>query len=442
MTEWINRLAIGCTLSLCLPFCSRAQPKKEELRSDLVLYQERVSLARDLQKRVIGSTFTMPPDSNTEYKYESACHAISQFLFRSPSVDQGFGYLFAGYDSLSHYTKEAFLEAVYAVGRKDFAGPVGEIVEKETDPGLFTLAAVYLYRANPSTDHANELKIRMVEKFPGYDTIPVLDELGRYLSYHERNVQGKTPDIAELFAWRTGLKTLYSFQRWDRDYPGLAVMQNADGSMVRDADGRVAVFRQLARSGPDLPYFITDGSTPQGIYSIQGWALSHTPYIGPTPNIQLILPFEDAWTRFFHLERSENGQEHGESGGTSDSLRRYQSLLPPDWREYAPMMEAWAAGHIGRSEIIAHGSTIDPAYFSGLPFYPLTPTMGCLCAEELWNPMSGHLISSEQFNLVSAFLSTPGVKGYLYVINVDDQRSAVSREEVEGWVQRFERVKK
>jgi hypothetical protein len=435
MTEWAYRLATGWILGLCLPFQVRAQPKREELRSDLVLYQERVSLARDLRGRIIGHTFSVPPDSNTEYRYESACHAISQFLFRSPSVDQGFRYLFAGYDSLTHYTKEAFLEAVYAVGRSDLAGPVSAIAEKETDPRLFALAAIYLYRVDTRTDHANELKIRMVEKFPGYDTIPVLDELERYLSDHERYRGGKTPDIAELFAWRTGMKTLYSFQRWDRDYPGLAVMQNADGSLVRNADGRVAVFRQLARSGPNLPYFITDGNTPQGIYSIQGWAISHTPYIGPTPNIQLILPFEDAWGRFFHLEHEEDGQP-------VDSLHRYQSLLPAGWRDYVPMMEAWAAGHIGRTEIIAHGTTIDPDYFSGMPFYPLTPTMGCLCAEELWNPTSGHLLSSEQFNLVSAFLSTPGDKGYLYVINVDDQRRAVSREEVEEWVRRFEKGKK
>jgi hypothetical protein len=435
MTEWVCRLAIGWMLGLCLPFCVHAQPKREELRSDLVLYQERVSLARDLRDRIIGRTFSMPPDSNTEYKYESACHAISQFLLRSPVVDQGFRYLFSGYDSLTRYTKEAFLEAVYAVGRRDLAESIHAIAEKETDPKLFTLAAAYLHRADTSTDHANQLKIRMVEKFPGYDTIPVLVELERYLSYHERYAVGKTPDIADLFAWRTGMKTLYSFQRWDRDYPGMAVIQNADGSLVRTADGRVAAFRQLARSGPDLPYFITDGNTPQGIYSIQGWAISHTPYIGPTPNIQLILPFEDAWGRFFHLE-------HGEDVQAPDSLHRYESLLPPGWREYPPMMEAWAAGRIGRTEIIAHGTTIDPDYFSGMPFYPLTPTMGCLCAEEQWNPTSGHLISSEQFNLVSAFLSTPGDKGYLYVINVDDQRRAVSREDVEEWVRRFEKAKK
>jgi hypothetical protein len=243
---------------------------------------------------------------------------------------------------------------------------------------------------------------------------------------------------------RIGQKVIYSFQRWDRDYPGLAIVQNADGRFVRDGQGRLQVFEQLARSGPDLPYFITNGSTPQGIYSIQGTDVSRTNFIGPTPNLQLLLPFEGSWAHYFQQSQDSTeipgrtetpgqalapGQADEASAGGApgiDSLRLYRELLPPEWREYTPMMEAWTAGRIGRTEIIAHGTTIDPEYFKDKPFYPLTPTMGCLCAKELWNPTSGHLLVSEQFNLVSAFLATPGRKGYLYVIDVDDQHKPVS----------------
>jgi hypothetical protein len=115
------------------------------------------------------------------------------------------------------------------------------------------------------------------------------------------------------------------------------------------------------------------------------------------------------------------------------------------------MMEAWAAGHTGRTEIIAHGTTIDPEYFRDKLFYPLTPTMGCLCAKELWNPTSGHPLVSEQLNLVNAYSAARGPvndavarrspanelvvhSGYLYVINIDDQHKPVSRAEVEALV--------
>jgi hypothetical protein len=46
---------------------------------------------------------------------------------------------------------------------------------------------------------------------------------------------------------------------------------------------------------------------------------------------------------------------------------------------------------------------------------------------------------SEQFNLVNTFQSTPEAKGYLFVINVDDQQRPVTRSEVEKWILEFER---
>jgi hypothetical protein len=228
-----------------------------------------------------------------------------------------------------------------------------------------------------------------------------------------------------------GKKIIYSFQRWNRDHPGLAVVQNADGRFMRNAAGRLMVFQQLARSASDLPYFVTNGSTPQGVYSIQGTAMSRNNYIGPTPNLQLLMPHEKTWEKYFHQPVDS----------TQDSLYLYKQLLPHSWQKYQPVYEAWNAGKIGRSEIIAHGTTIDPEYFKDKPYYPLTPTMGCLCAKELWNVTSGKLLVSEQFNLVSAYGATPGQKGFLYVINIDNQQLPVKREEIERWVNLFEKGK-
>lgn len=460
-----------------------AQARREDIYTEFVFYQKRVALEKDLRERIIARNFSLPLNPDTEDKFLSGCWAVSQFLFASPAVDQGFVTLFNGYDSLSYDTRKALLEAVYAVAPRQYVSSVEGVLEKETDPKLFAMGAVYVYRCDSSTEKGNELKIRMVEKFPGYDTVAILQELQNYLSYHGGYTRGRTPDLRALFTYQRtlGQKVIYSFQRWDRDYPGLAVVQNADGQFARDGQARLLVFEQLARSGPDLPYFITNGSTPQGVYSIQGTDVSRTNFIGPTPNLQLLLPFEGGWEKYFLWKDSAESSDKllaasGKQGdgradrktgaGVSavpgsatdansgralapgagqmenvDSLRLYQELLPPGWREYAPMMEAWAAGRIGRTEIIAHGTTIDPEYFKDKPFYPLTPTMGCLCAKELWNPTSGHLLVSEQFNLVSTFLSTPGRKGFLYVIDVDDQHKPVSRAEVERWVQQWEKQK-
>ncbi len=429
-------MCILCVMGVLSPVDGRPQTRREDIYSSFVLYNRRMELDRDLRERIIGRHFSQPLNADTEDGYLSGCWAISQFLFYSPAIGRGFDTLLAGYDSLSYDTKKALLEAVYAVAPARYLAPVKAVFEKEKDPRLFSLCAVYLYRADTGTENSNSLKIRMVEQFPGYDTVAVLKELENYLTYHAAYTHGQMPDIGDLFQYQRtiGQKVIYSFQRWDRDYAGLAIVQNADGSFVRDGEGRLQVFEQLARSGPDLPYFIPNGNTPQGMYCIQGTDISKTLFIGPTPNLQLLLPFEGRWERYFHLEKEEGGKNIRGGGDARDSLRQYLELLPPSWRDYAPMMEAWSAGRIGRNAIIAHGTTIDPEYFRGKPFYPLTPSMGCLCAKEIWNPTSGHPLVSEQNNLVNAWLSTPGKKGWLLVINVDDQQKPVSRAEVESLV--------
>ena len=404
----------------------RAQTRREDIHTDFVLYNRRVALEKDLRERMIGRHFSLPLDSNSEDGYLSGCWAVGQFLFDGPEVRQGFDRLFAGYEALGYDTRRALLEAVYAVEPDRYRREEAGLLDEEGDPHLWALCAVYLYRADSSSVAvADELKIKLVERFPGYDSVMVLRDLMGWLG----DRPAARPPMEELFGF--GVKTIYSFQRRDRDYPGLAVVQNADGRFVRDAGGRLAVFEQLARSGPGLPFFLTNGNTPQGVYSIQGTDISRTNFIGPTPNLQLLLPAEEDWGKYFHDSAAVG----------SDSLSRYLGLLPPGWRGYAPMMEAWEAGVAGRTAIIAHGTTIDPEYYRGRPFYPLTPTMGCLCAKELWNVTSGHLLVSEQNNLVNAFLSTPGRQGFLVVVDVDDKREAVSRAEVEGWVRAFESKK-
>ena len=444
MRIFLLLLLVGCAGS------GRGQTRREDIHTDFVLYNRRVALEKDLRERMIGRHFSLPLDSNSEDGYLSGCWAVEQFLFDGPEVRQGFDRLFAGYKGLGYDTRRALLEAVYAVEPARYRREEAVVLDGEEDPRLFALCAVYLYRADSNVSAADDLKIKLVERFPGYDSVPVLGELMGWMGYHPPGL----PALGELFGSRKGIKTIYSFQRRDRDYPGLAVVQDADGRFVRDAGGRLQVFEQLARSGPGLPYFLTNGNTPQGVYSIQGTDISRTNFIGPTPNLQLLLPGEADWGKYFH----DSTVVAGGAVAAGDSLSRYLGLLPPGWRGYAPMMEAWGAGVAGRTAIIAHGTTIDPEYYRGRPFYPLTPTMGCLCAKELWNVTSGHLLVSEQNNLVNAFLSTPEIGlravvlppksggrrrsdgGFLIVVDVDDKREPVSRAEVEEWVNRFEKT--
>jgi len=139
------------------------------------------------------------------------------------------------------------------------------------------------------------------------------------------------------------------------------------------------------------------------------------------------MPFEGYWLDFFH-----------ENADSTNPLAAYSKLLPESWQSYTPMQEAFVAGKAGRTEIIAHGTTIDPAFFIDKPYFPISPTLGCLCAQEIWNPITGKLGESEQLKLINTFLQSPGEKGYLFVINLDNQQRAVSQAELEKFVSEFE----
>jgi hypothetical protein len=329
-------------------------------------------------------------------------------------------------------TKRAFLEAIYAIYPTKYEADITALLRKETEPKLFAMQSLYLVRNNPSKGNVAWIHKEIESKFSFADTIPLLMELKKYLDNHTTFTQTKTPDIIQLFSHQryTAQKTIYSFQRWNRDYPGVAIIQNSDGSFLKDTAGKLLVFQQLARSASDLPYFITNGSTPQGVFSIQGTEVARNNFIGPTPNIQLVMPFE-----------ADSIYWHTPYDSTKDALANYKRLFPPSWQQHEPMTEAFYAGKIGRSEIIAHGSTIDPDYFKGKPYYPLTPTLGCLCAKEEWNIFNGKILKSDQFELVNTFLSTEGDTGYLYVINLDNKTDPVSHAEVEDLVKKFEEKK-
>lgn len=421
-------LTVFLLLSLGIEFSSLGQSRREDIYSDFVLYGKRQRLQKDLIENTIGKTFTLPINEDNEHRFESACWAISQFHIKDDRVKAGFDRLFERYDSLQYDTRRALLEAVYAVFPKEYQGPIELVFEKETHPKLFAMCGVYLSRADSSVDRTNNIKIRMVEQFPDYDSTALLVEFTKWLDRALYQSKNKRPSIKDLMAYHKamGNKVIYSFQRNNRDYPGIAIVQSANGELARRADGRIMVFEQLARSGSNLPYFITNGNTPQGIYRITGTAVANNNFIGPTPNLQLIMPFEDSLVKFFN----------GKWDSSIVPLTAYKNLLPASWRNYEPITESFYAGKIGRTEIIAHGTTLDPEYFKDQPYYPLTPTLGCLCAKEIWNVTTGRLLVSEQFNMVSTFMNTAGSRGYLIVVNLDDEARAVSREDVEVVISR------
>jgi len=416
-----------CAALILLSFVeTRAQYSTESIKTGFALQAQRDNLKKNLYNYTIQQSFALPLNKETEYRYQSACWAITQFMVYNDLVRSGLFKLIKAYhDSLETETRRAFLEAMYAVKPPGFLPMMNKIAGEEKHPKLMAMAMAWVIREDPAT--LPRMKALVTEKIRQDTANKILAALEHYLDQYGK--LDMVPSIHDLFAHQTihGSKIIYSFQNRNRDYPGIAIIQKNDGSFEREDNGSISAFGQLARSASGLPYFITNGNTPQGIYAITGTGSSGNNFIGPTPNLQMAMPFEYYWKDFFSPETD-----------TIQPEIAYNDLLPDSWKNFSAVHESFRAGLIGRTEIIAHGTTIDPEFFASKSFYPFTPTLGCLCAKEIWDPSSGRLKESEQLKMVNAYTRTPERKGYLIVIDYFNQKRALTGADIEPIVNSFE----
>ncbi len=238
------------------------------------------------------------------------------------------------------------------------------------------------------------------------------------------------PPVEDLFGNSFEHKlVIFSIQRSNRDYPGLLIIRKPDGKFLRDESGKIFSIPQLARAITDLPGYITNGNTPEGILSIQGIDFSKNVFIGPSPNLQLVLPYEVSPQKYFHNEVTD----------TVWNKDFYSNLLPDSWKNYLPIYEAYYAGKAGRNEIIAHGTTIDPEFYKEKSYYPFTPSLGCLTTKELWSDVNGKIVESDQIKLMNAFNDAGVDNGYFVVVNIDDQHKPITFNEIENLILNAER---
>ena len=320
------------------------------------------------------------------------------------------------------------LEVAYTLYSKEFQIQIENIFQNTHDPLSFILSAHYLINSNYE-QRINSYYIDSIEKrFPDFRSSESLLLFKKELTNSTNSSTERTPNISDLLNhnFQNGKTIIYSFHRKNRKYPGLTIIKKPNGEFVKNSDGTLFNIPQLALSFSNLPYYISNGNTPQGIYSVVGWYISPTETIGPTPNILIRSPFEVTTSIFYHDTNIH----------TKWDLRDYKDLLPESWKNYDPIYQSYAAGRIGRRLIIIHGSTDETNYFKDLPYFPLTPTRGCLSSKEIWSEKTGICQQSDQVNLINAFKSTKQKNGFLVVLEIDNQESSVKLEEIEQFVKK------
>ena len=371
----------------------------------------------------INKNLQLPVIAENEDAISSAFYNIGLIKYKTAFVNNKIDSAVKYINNRGDDYKKALLNLINSDYPKKYAAYIKPVFKTAVnDAKLMAMAANYLLPTATSADVKIMLQQTITLLNNDLDNA-ILFELSQQLKNHGKKIT--TPTIKTFFSknYLPGQVLVFSFQRKDRNFPGLAMVRNAEGNFIKNADSSYFAVGQLARSASNMPGYITNGNTPQGFFKMNGFDTSKSFFIGPTTNIQLSMPHE--YHPFVVNEKLID---------TTWSLQQYKDLLPQNFKNYHPMYGSFYAGKAGRTEIIAHGTTIDTAFYTNQSYAPYTPTAGCLCTKEIWNSKTGYLQTSDQLLLTQAIEKAGGPYGYLIVVEIDDKKTPVTLKDIVSYL--------
>ena len=377
---------------------------------------------RNLINYTINKNLSLPLNDSTEANWEDAFGALELLLFKNEAINKKIDYAFTNIQKRNFHFQRALLELAYVNYSSIYLPQANELLQHASNAKVFAMSAEYILQSKNDSLTLENIEEAMMRNFTENSDDPILSMLSEHIAEIKSPssvfIQNKYFGDLINKDFLPGEIIMYSFQRKNRNYPGIVIIRNAAGIFIRDTIGNIFNVPQLARSITNLPGYLTNGNTPQGIFKMFGFGVSSSMFIGPSPNIQMAMPVE------MHLQKFFNDSTIQDSIWNKEL---YGNLLPLTLRDHKPLYESYYAGFAGRTEIISHGTTIDPEYYKAQPYYPLTPTQGCLCTKEIWN---GRRIESDQKKLINALLKAGGANGYCVVIELDNTNKPVNINEV------------
>lgn len=412
-----------CLFAILLSYtCGHAQ-----LFFKNTLQANRQKTYRNLVQYTIQQNLSYPLTDSTEENWQDAFYALELLNKKSLWID---GRIKEAADKMNEHSvpfQRAALELFYSNYPDTFYQQVKLLLMQTQHPKVFAMCAHYILQSRRAADDLNFLAVKTQQLQQLLTDDPILQQLS--YAINERKLAVAYPSFASLLqpGYLPGHRLVISFQRKNRNYPGLVMVRDASGQFVKDSMGNYFNVPQLARSVNNLPGYLTNGNTPEGVFRMQGYDVSRTSFIGPTVNVQLSMPFEKKPAHFY---------ADSALADTVFTLDKYLSLLPADLKNYYPLQQSFFAGKAGRTEIIIHGTTVPESWYAKEIYYPLTPTMGCLTSKEIWDEQTGQRRESDQQKLINALIQAGGAKGYAIVININDEQRPVLLADILPYLQK------
>lgn len=290
---------------------------------------------------------------------------------------------------------------------------------------LSAIAKPALYpSANISQTQIDKLRLKVQQRFPDWaQDLHLQTTIQNLQSDRQLAKQIPTPSLTDLLKWQIAPQQahMYVLCRPNRDILCLAVLKNRQGQFVRQ-NKQLWSAPLLLQSIHNLDWNFSNGRTPQGIYRMEGLTRQPDDEVfhayGQFALVNLFLPFEDGVNTFLPQKK----------GRFTGDLPAYQTLLPPTWRNYEPIQQAYLAGAMGRSLFRIHGSGAAIDFFRNKPAvvnnknFDWNATLGCLSAIEIYDAR-GSLLKADMPKILNA-LNTVGkgkIDGYLIVVDVPSE---------------------
>lgn len=391
--------------------------------TDLLYYRETTRERREqtwqnMTQNGIRRKLQVPLRGDTEQNYLDAFWSIALTGFHTPEIDSIVAHSLSVWQERSPNFQVGLLELLHSRFPRRYDSAVIQLAHRTRNMRVFSAAIAYL---PPDSNWLNVIQSKLADtsmRFSRRDSI--------LIRYAQLRASGNIKQFGSLAPLRQrnwqpfNQPLVVSFQRHNRNFPGLVMVLDTGRKWMREADGRYFAVPQFARSVTNMPGIFTNGNTPQGLYRMKGFGVSKSNFIGPTANLQLTMPGETSPAKFTQKSISDPDWK----------LSYYLDLFPNEWKTIPGLQTSYWAGMMGRSEIIAHGTTLDPAWYKTEPYYPLTPTQGCLCASELWSSVDGKRMFSDQWQLAKMVAKAGGSDGYLLVIEINDKQEPVTLSEI------------
>jgi hypothetical protein len=367
MKLYLSTFLLIIVFSFCINKPSWGQKEKpfSFARADV-----RKNTARELKNEIDSLVSLSFQPEKAERLWKKAFWAMELMLYAPPKWEERIPYFIDHLYSFDAEFQRAFLEMLFTLYPSKFSHQMIPVWHSLANAKNQAMALEYLAVARFFPEITENHAIYPSDWYQAYKK-----------RWPARNISYPTIDSFSNNYFLPGEEILCSFQYTNRGKPGFLMIRKKNGSWVTDENGKPLKFEQLARSISNLPYYLTNGNTPQGLYRVTGFDYSSNEWIGPTKNVQMILPYEND-SLFFD--------------GLQATPFNYETLLNPLIKNFPSLWEAYNAGKMGRTEIIAHGTTIDPAWYDNESYFPCTPSLGCLCSPEIWNKKGKRVKSAQQ----------------------------------------------